>query len=63
MTIAALDMADFYTTTISMVAEAAAGKSKHQQLRTQARGQRDCKHTPSKEPADQTEEAKASRPC
>ncbi|KAH0836701.1 X-domain of DnaJ-containing-domain-containing protein [Lanmaoa asiatica] len=45
-----------------MVAEAAAGKSKHQQLRTHARGRRDGKHTPPKEPADQTEEAEASHP-
>jgi len=45
-----------------MVAEAAAGRSKHQQLRhgAQARGRRDYKHTPPKEPADPTEEAEAS---
>ncbi|KAF8141559.1 X-domain of DnaJ-containing-domain-containing protein [Boletus edulis] len=40
-----------------MVAEAAAGKSKHQQLRAQTRVRRDYKHT-----ADQTEEAEASQP-
>jgi len=45
-----------------MVAEAATGKSKHQQLRAQARAHRDCKHTPHKEPADQTEEAETSQP-
>jgi len=42
-----------------MVAEAAAGKSKHQQLRAHARGRRDDKATPS---ADQTEEGEASHP-
>lgn len=57
MTIAALDWPDFYTPTISMVAEAAAGRSKHEHLRAQARGRRDYKHTPPKEPTNQTEEA------
>ncbi|KAG9313028.1 X-domain of DnaJ-containing-domain-containing protein [Chiua virens] len=42
-----------------MVAEAATGKSKHQQLRAQARARRDGKHTPPKEPADE-EDAEAS---
>ncbi|KAG8220982.1 X-domain of DnaJ-containing-domain-containing protein [Butyriboletus roseoflavus] len=45
-----------------MVAEAAAGKSKHQHMRGHARGRRDGKHTPPKEPADQTEVVEASLP-
>ncbi|KAF8555984.1 DnaJ-domain-containing protein [Imleria badia] len=47
-----------------IVADAAAGKLKHQQLRTQGRGRRDHKHTPLKEPADKTstEEAEAPQP-
>ncbi|KAG6381661.1 X-domain of DnaJ-containing-domain-containing protein [Boletus reticuloceps] len=56
---APLDKSDLYAFSTSMVAEAAAGKSKHQQLRAQTRGH--YKHTPHKEPADQTEEA-ASQP-
>lgn len=62
MTISPLNKPDFYALAISIVAEAAAGKSKHQHLRAHARGRRDGKHTPPKEPADQTEEAEASRP-
>jgi len=45
-----------------MVAEAAAGKLKHQQLRAQARARRDYKHTPPKEPTNHAEEAEGSRP-
>ena len=49
--------------TVSMVAEAAAGKSRHQQLRAHARGRRDDKPTAPKESADQIiEEAEASHP-
>jgi len=44
-----------------IVAEAAAGKSRHH-LRTHARVRRDGKHTPPKETADQVENIEASRP-